>query len=59
MDTGNDQTGQTGSISVLNEEIQSRLLTQLNPLRRTMDQPIVRSDTKMARDLIVDEVLIG
>ncbi|QNJ29154.1 hypothetical protein SynA1524_01456 [Synechococcus sp. A15-24] len=59
MDTGNDQTGQTGSISVLNEEIQSRLLTQLSPLRRTMDQPIVRSDTKTARGLIVDEVLIG
>ena len=59
MDTGNDQTGQSGAISVLNEEIQGRLLTQLNPLRRTMERPIVRNDTKTARGLIVDKVFIG
>ena len=54
MDTGNDQTGQSGAINVLSEEIQGRLLTQLNPLRRTMEQPIVRFDTKTARGLLVD-----
>ena len=59
MDTGNDQTGQSGAINVLNEEIQDRVLTQLNPLRRTMERPIVRIDTKKARDLLVGGVFIG
>jgi len=59
MDTGNDQTGQSGAISVLNEKVQGRLSTQLNPLRPTMERPIVRFDTKMARSLLVDEVFSG
>ena len=59
MDTGNDQTGQSGAISVLNEEIQGRLSTQVSPLRRTMERPIVRVDTKKARDLLVGGVFIG
>ena len=59
MDTGNDQTGQSGAISVLNEEIQGRLSTQLNPLRTTMEREIVRLDTKIARSLLVDGVFIG
>ena len=37
MDTGSDQTGQPGRINVLNEEIQGKLLTQLDLLRLTMD----------------------
>ena len=59
MDTGNDQTGQSGAINVLNEKVQGRLSTQLNPLRPTMERPIVRIDTKMARSLLVDEVFSG
>jgi hypothetical protein len=59
MDTGNDQTGQSGAINVLNEKVQGRLSTQLNPLRPTMKRPIVRVDTKMARSLLVDEVFSG
>ena len=59
MDTGNDQTGQSGAISVLNEKVQGRLSTQLNPLRPTMERPIVRVDTKLARGLLVDEVFSG
>ena len=59
MDTGNDQTGQSGAINVLNEKVQGRLSTQLNPLRPTMERRIVRIDTKMARSLLVDEVFSG
>ena len=59
MDTGNNQTGQSGAINVLNEKVQGRLSTQLNPLRPTMKRAIVRVDTKMARSLLVDEVLSG
>ena len=59
MDTGNNQTGQSGAINVLNEKVQGRLSTQLNPLRPTMERPIVRVDTKMARSLLVDEVFSG
>jgi len=59
MDTGNDQTGQSGAINMLNEKVQGRLSTQLNPLRPTMERPIVRVDTKMARSLLVDEVFSG
>ena len=59
MDTGNDQTGQSGAINVLNEKVQGRLSTQLNPLRPTMERAIVRIDTKTARSLLVDEVFSG
>ena len=59
MDTGNNQTGQSGAINVLNEKVQGRLSTQLNPLRPTMESAIVRIDTKMARSLLVDEVFSG
>ena len=59
MDTGNNQTGQSGAINVLNEKVQGRLSTQLNPLRPTMEREIVRIDTKIARSLLVDEVFIG
>lgn len=59
MDTGNNQTGQSGAINVLNEKVQGRLSTQLNPLRPTMERAIVRVDTKMARSLLVDEVFSG
>ena len=59
MDTGNNQTGQSGAINVLNEKVQGRLSTQLNPLRPTMERPIVRIDTKIARSLLVDEVFSG
>jgi len=59
MDTGNNQTGQSGAINVLNEKVQGRLSTQLNPLRPTMERSIVRVDTKIARDLLVDEVFSG
>ena len=59
MDTGNNQTGQSGAINVLNEKVQGRLSTQLNPLRPTMEREIVRIDTNIARDLLVDEVFSG
>ena len=59
MDTGNNQTGQSGAINVLNEKVQGRLSTQLNPLRPTMEREIVRIDTKIARSLLVDGVFIG
>ena len=59
MDTGNNQTGQSGAINVLNEKVQGRLSTQLNPLRPTMERSIVRVDTKIARGLLVDEVFSG
>ena len=59
MDTGNNQTGQSGAINMLNEKVQGRLSTQLNPLRPTMEREIVRIDTKIARSLLVDEVFIG
>ena len=59
MDTGNDQTDKSGAINVLNKEIQGRLLTQLDPLRRTTEKPIVRPDTKSARGLLVAGNFIG
>lgn len=59
MDTGNDQTGQSGAINVLNEKVQGRLSTQLNPLRPTMGLSIVRVDTKIARGFLVGEVFSG
>ena len=59
MDTGNDQTDKSGAINVLNKEIQGRLLTQLDPLRLTIQRSIVRVDTKIARGLLVDEVFSG
>lgn len=59
MDTGNDQTDKSWAINVLNKEIQGRLLTQLSPLRRTTEKPIVRPDTKSARSLLVAGIFIG
>ncbi|CRY92240.1 hypothetical protein SynWH8103_01513 [Synechococcus sp. WH 8103] len=44
---------------MLNKEIQGRLLTQLDPLRRTTEKPIVRPDTKSARGLLVAGNFIG
>ena len=48
VDTGDAQTTKPRSINVLNEEVHSRLRTQLTPLRRTIRLANVRIDTKQA-----------
>ncbi len=59
MDTGNDQTDQSGGINVLNEKVQRQLVAQLKPLRRTMERPIVANDAKTSKGLHVDGVFVG
>ena len=50
VDAGDVQTTKPRRINVLNEEVHSRLRTQLNPLRRTIRQGNVCIDTKMLFD---------
>ena len=47
VDAGDAQATKPRGINVLNEEVHSRLRTQLNPLRRTIRQENVRNNTKM------------
>ena len=47
VDAGDAQATKPRGINVLNEEVHSRLRTQLTPLRRTIRQKNVRDNTKM------------
>ena len=47
VDAGDAQATKPRGINVLNEEVHSRLRTQLTPLRRTIRQENVRDNTKM------------